>query len=139
MGACEAPLPRPALRSRGTRVEVAADELTRLRPKIKCPRGTFEYVTSLRLNKVKNQEEYTRSREGEYVQKEDADSGERRNPDQRGTTGDATSSDEEEASGSHLRERVKQADGSGRRPMEDALTCHVPRRGLIRNVPVYEL
>ncbi|KAJ1131615.1 hypothetical protein NDU88_009950 [Pleurodeles waltl] len=40
--------------------------------------------------------------------------------------GDATSRDKVEASVSHLLERAEQADGSGGRPVEDALTCHVP-------------
>ncbi|KAJ1148809.1 hypothetical protein NDU88_001635 [Pleurodeles waltl] len=91
-------------------------------------------VTSLRRNNMKNPEENTRSQEGEHTQKEDTDSSEGGNPDWRGTTGAATSRNKEEASLNHLRERAERADGSGRRPAEDALTCHVP--GLTRYMPV---
>ncbi|KAJ1126771.1 hypothetical protein NDU88_005177 [Pleurodeles waltl] len=73
---------------------------------IECPGGTFECIMLLRRDDVSNQEENARSGEGERTQKEDMDSGERRNPDWRGTTGDATSRDEEEALGSHILEKV---------------------------------
>ncbi|KAJ1172019.1 hypothetical protein NDU88_003875 [Pleurodeles waltl] len=101
---------------RASRVIGTLDKPTKLRPTIECPGGTFECVTSLHCDNVKNQEEDAQSWEGERAQKGDADSGDRGNPNRRGTKEKATSRNEEEASGSRIWEKATQVDGNNRRP-----------------------
>ncbi|KAJ1193952.1 hypothetical protein NDU88_003247 [Pleurodeles waltl] len=76
---------------------------------IECPGDTSKCVTSLRRDNVKNQEEDAQAWE-EHAQKGDADSGDEKIPDSRGTVEKTTSRDEEEASGSRFTEKATTKD-----------------------------
>ncbi|KAJ1203377.1 hypothetical protein NDU88_007164 [Pleurodeles waltl] len=102
------------------------DEPTRPRPTTEYPRSTLKCVTSLRPNDVKTQKRRVCVDESAPTQEEDADSRVGGELDRKGALEDAKRGNREETSPDHLWERVGLADGSGRCPAEDMLTCHVP-------------